>query len=464
MTPLTILVPTGHLSTSPFELDSFQRGLDEKPDLLIADAGSADMGPYPLGADRSASNEAFQYHDLEHMLLAARRLAIPMIVGSASDAGTDRGVASFVQMIRDIASEHHLAPFSLATISAELSVDDLHHRLASGEQILGLNGRDDLDEETLEATDRVVAVMGAEPIQQALAAGADVVVAGRACDAALFAAPLINAGHDPADAYLCGKTMECASFCAEPFMGKESVLGRVDGTGVYLTPMHPDQRCTPASVASHTMYERRTPFRETVPGGYLDLSDCLYEQVTPRTTRVTGQRWVPADTLTVKIEGSGKVAERAIFILGINDPYTIEHLDDAITWARGKLTERFGQPDDYDVYYHTYGRGAVSTVLGDLPPTSAHLPGEVGVVVEVAAPTVERADLICEYAARSLFYARLPNVKGTGGTAAIMSDEVLRARPAYRWTINHLVTCTRQDEMFRTEHVTIDGRADTEVA
>lgn len=426
------------------------------------------MGPYPLGADKSASNEAFQRHDLEHMLLAARRLEIPMIVGSAADAGTDRGVASFVAMLRDIAAEHRLPPFNLATITAEIAVDDLRQRLAAGERIAGLNGRDDLDEATLDATDRVVAVMGAEPIQHALTAGADVIIAGRACDAALFAAPLLNAGHDPADAYLCGKTMECASFCAEPFMGKESVIGRIDHTGVSLTPMHPDQRCTPASVASHTMYERRTPLRETVPGGYLDLSNCRYEQVTPRTTRVTGQRWVPADTLTVKIEGAGKVSERAIFILGINDPYTIEHLDAAIAWARGKITERFGPPGDYEVHYHTYGRGAVSTALGAPPAGGAVVgtgaPGEVGVVVEVAAPTTDQADLICEYAARSLFYARLPQVKGTGGTAAIMSDEVLRARPGYRWTINHLVTCERQSDLFRTRQITIDGRSERKVA
>jgi SAM-dependent methyltransferase len=50
-----------------------------------------------------------------------------------------------------------------------------------------------------------------------------------------------------------------------------------------------------------------------------------------------------------------------------------------------------------------------------------------------------RAAAICHIAGKNLFYARLPDVKGTAGTAAIMSDEVLRARPAYEWTLNHVI-------------------------
>ena len=44
-------------------------------------------------------------------------------------------------------------------------------------------------------------------------------------------------------------------------------------------------------------------------------------------TRVTGQTFVKSDKVWVKVEGSGKIAERALFILGIRDPYTIANLD-----------------------------------------------------------------------------------------------------------------------------------------
>jgi acyclic terpene utilization AtuA family protein len=250
--------------------------------------------------------------------------------------------------------------------------------------------------------------------------------------------------------------MECASFCGEPFMGKETILGRVDATGVYLTAMHPDQRCTPASVASHAMYERLNPFREYVPGGYLDMTSCRYEQVDEKTTRVTGQTFVPSPTTWIKLEGSGKVAERALFIVGIRDPYSIANLDRVIGWAKGKLTERFGPiGGTYNVFYHVYGRNAVMEAL---EPTPAKAPLEVGIVVEVTCEEAARAETIAHIAGKNLFYARLPDVKGTAGTAAIMSDEVLHARPAYEWTLNHVIEVADPGELFRTRFETI--RAD----
>ena len=448
MKTIRIITPTGHLGTTPLEKASFERGCAMSPDFIVADSGSADIGPYPLGADKAASDEVWQRHDIEAMLLAARRLGIPLILGSASDTGTDRGVDQYVRLIQEITAQHRLAPFRLAAIYSEIPVDEIRRRFKNGATIRGLNGRPDADAATLDRTDRLVAVMGAEPIREALKAGVDVVIAGRSSDCAIFAAPLLEAGHSLADAFFCGKAMECASFCGEPFMGKETILGRVDGTGVYLTALHPDQRCTPASVASHAMYERVNPFHEYVPGGYLDMSKCNYEQVDPKTTRVTGQTFVPSETTWIKLEGSGKIAERALFICGIRDPYTIANLDRAIGWAKGKLTERFGPMGEmYQVFYHVYGRDAV---MGAMEPTPARAPLEVGIVVEVTSGDAARAETIAHIAGKNLFYARLPDVKGTAGTAAIMSDEVLHARPAYEWTLNHAIEVEDPHELFRT--------------
>jgi Acyclic terpene utilisation family protein AtuA len=448
-----IITPTGHLGTTPLEKASFERGCAASPDFIVADSGSADIGPYPLGADRPACDEVWQRHDIEHMLLAARRLRIPLIIGSASDTGTDRGVDQYVRLIRELAAEHRLGPFGLAKIYSEIPVDEVRRRMKDGAVVRGLNGRPDCEAATLDRTDRIVAVMGTEPIRDALRGGVDVVIAGRSSDCAIFAAPLLEAGHSLADAFFCGKAMECASFCGEPFMGKETILGRVDATGVYLTAMHPDQRYTPASVASHAMYERLNPFREYVPGGYLDMSQCRYEQVDPKTTRVTGQTFVASPSTWIKLEGSGKVAERALFITGIRDPYTIANLDRVIGWAKGKLTERFGPiGGTYNVFYHVYGKNAVMEAL---EPTPAKAPLEVGIVVEVTCDDMARAETICHIAAKNLFYARLPEVKGTAGTAAIMSDEVLHARPAYEWTLNHVIEVADPRELFRTQRETI---------
>ena len=72
-----------------------------------------------------------------------------------------------------------------------------------------------------------------------------------------------------------------------------------------------------------------------------------------------------------------------------------------------------------------------------------------GICDELPAPP------ICHIAGKNLFYARLPDVKGTAGTAAIMSDEVLRARPAYEWTLNHVIEVKDERELFRTRFETI---------
>lgn len=446
---MRILCPTGHLSFTPLEQASFLAGCRERPDAIIADAGSCDVGPRALGANAQVSPATWQRQDLEVMLLQARRLQIPMIIGSASDAGTDSGVNLFVSMIRDITEEHGLAPFKLAAIYSEVSITYLQNKLEAGERIEGLGHRPDADMEILKQTDRVVAVMNAEPLRAALAAGADVIIAGRSSDCALFAAPLLEAGHSPAISYFTGKLMECASFCAEPYMGKESILGRVENDTVYLTAMHPEQSCTPASVAGHAMYEREDPYREYVAGGYVEMSQCEYTQVDSKTTKVTGARFVESDVCAVKLEGAGFVGQRRLAISGFRDPNTIQRIDEAIGWSSRKIEERYGPiGQNYQLFYHVYGKNSVMADLEVRPPALSH---ELAVVIEVVCTDGALADEICTLAARNLFYARVPGVMGTAGSSAIMSDDVFVAAPAYEWTMNHLLVVDDPMELFRTE-------------
>ncbi|RMF93339.1 MAG: acyclic terpene utilization AtuA family protein [Nitrospinota bacterium] len=444
MKQMKLLSPTGHLGLTPLEKGSFYEGIKHQPDLIAADSGSCDIGPYPLGADTHASPEEWQRHDLEVMLLESRKLGIPMIVGSASDTGTNRGVNQYVALIKEIAREHHLPPFTLAYIYAEVSPDYLLERLKRGERIEGLQGRPDLTPEVVRRTDRIVAQMGVEPIIRALDQGADVIITGRTSDANIFAAPAIRAGFPKNLAYYMGKVLECASFCAEPFMGKESVMGTLTEQEVFVEPMHPQQRCTPASIASHAMYERIDPFFEHVAGGVLDMRQCNYEQYTDRITRVTGPRFTESSVYKVKLEGAGKVGERALAIVGIRDPATISYIDQLLTWSRTKVRERFGE-GDFQVFYHVYGRNGV---MGDLEPQRVITSQELCIVTEVVAPTFEAAEEICALASRNLFYARLPEVKGTAGTAALMADEILRGKAGYEWTIHHLLPLTDPLELF----------------
>jgi hypothetical protein len=185
---------------------------------------------------------------------------------------------------------------------------------------------------------------GVHPYIKLLDQGADVIIGGRSSDCAIFAAPAIRQGFPEGLAYFYGKVLECASFCAEPYAGKESVHGEITMEDVKVTALLPEQRCTVASVAGHAMYERPNPYYVYFLGGHIDMSQCCYEQYDERTTRVTGPTYVPAMELRAKLEGAGKLGERCVGMVGVRDPYTIANIDAVIGWARGQAAERFGPP------------------------------------------------------------------------------------------------------------------------
>jgi len=444
---LRFLCPNGHLGFAPLKVESFDIGVATRPDFILADSGSDDIGPVPLGSDTSTAPKEWQRHDLEKMLLASRKLGVPMIIGSAGDTGTNSRVDMYVGMIRDIARQHGLAPFKVGWFYSEVSKEKVRAKIVAGETIAGLDGRGSLTEEELDATDRIVAVAGVHPYVELLNRGADVIIGGRSSDAVIFAAPAIRAGYPEGLSYYLGKVLECASFNAEPYAGKETVIGEITHEDVKVTAMSPYQRCTPASVAGHAMYERSNPYYEYFAGGMLDMRECVYEQYDEKTTRVTGPRFVPAQELRVKLEGAGKVGERYMGFAGVRDPYLVARIDDVIAWARKQVEDRFGTPEEggYELHYLVYGRDGV---MGELEPLRHQTGHELGVLVFGVAPTAEMAEEVTLTGTRQMFYARLPDVKGTAGGVAFPLDEVVRVSPAYRWTLNHTMRVDDPLELF----------------
>ena len=446
MQSLRIICPNGHLGFAPLRIESFRIGVAARPDYIAADSGSDDVGPVPLGTDTSTSPLAWQTHDLEQMLLASRQLGVPMIIGSSGDTGSNSRVDLYVQIIKDLAAKHRLSHFNVGYFYSEIDKDDLRRRIRDGTTVEGLDAHKALTESELDATERIVAMAGVHPFIDLLQRGADVIIGGRSSDCCVFAAPAIHHGFPERQAYYLGKVLECASFCAEPYGGKETVLGEVTADDVRVTAMHPGQRCTVASVAGHAMYERSNPYFEYVAGGTLDMSECRYEQVDARTARITGAQFVPADEFRVKLEGAGKIGERYVGLVGIRDPYTIAHVDDVIGWARTQVRERFGDTG-YTLHYIVYGRNGVMGALEPMKDRPAH---ELCIFVQGIAPTAAMAEEVCMIGTRQMFYARLPDVKGSAGSVAFALDEVLRASPAYRWTLNHTLRCSHPLELFPT--------------
>lgn len=124
----------------------------------------------------------------------------------------------------------------------------------------------------------------------------------------------------------------------------------------------------------------------------------------------------------IKIEGAGKVGERCYVIMGVRDPQTISNIDQAIAWAKQKVEAWYGPiGQDYQLYYHVYGKNAVMGELETVPAIQSH---ELGIAVEVIAPELALAEKIVTLAARGIFYARLPT-KGTAGGGAFLTEDVL---------------------------------------
>jgi hypothetical protein len=114
-----------------------------------------------------------------------------------------------------------------------------------------------------------------------------------------------------------------------------------------------------------------------------------------------------------------------------------------IEWARQQVRERLGKRG-YELHYTVYGRDGVMGALETIR-TPAH---ELCVVVQGVAPTREMAEEVCMIGTRQLFYARLPDVKGTAGSVAFVLDEVMQASAAYRWSLNHTVAVDNPLELF----------------
>lgn len=436
MEEFRVLSPTAILGYG-FPLESFARGMEFKPHVIAVDAGSTDPGPYYLGAGVSFTDRQAVKRDLEIMLKAGLEQRIPVIVGSAGGAGADPHLEWCLEIVREIAREAKLH-FRMASISAELEKSMLEEALADG-RISVLEPGKPLTREELEASVHVVAQMGMEPFIRALEAGADVIIAGRSYDPAVFAALPVSKGFDPGLALHMGKILECAAIAASPGSGSDCMLGILKEDYFCVEPLHPARKCTTSSVAAHTLYEKTNPYLLPGPGGMLDLKDCRFFQETEYRVRVEGSRFIPAPKYTLKLEGAKQVGYRTLSIAGARDPVFIEQLDMIIAGVKERLADNFKDvaPSRYQLLFHIYGRDGV---MGELEPTPQITSHEVGIIMEVVAETQELADTMLSFARSTMLHYGYPGRISTAGNLAFpYSPSDLKTGPVYQFSVHHLL-------------------------
>ena len=358
-----------------------------------------------------------------------------------------------VEIIKDLAGERGHS-FTMAVIDAELDKNMVKERLAGGAfQSLGPEG--DLTPDDIDRCSHIVAQMGVEPFIRALEAGADVVIAGRACDDVIFAAMPIMKGFDKGLSLHMGKILECAGLSAIPYDLGEPLVGRVRKDHFVVEPGHGEHRCTTVSVAGHSLYERGDPCIQPGPGGVNDLTHSTFEQLDERSVKVTGSRFVPDTVYKVKLEGAEFIGYRSTCIVGVRDAIMIGQIDDLLEEMRGRARQRFDDVDenDYHLDYHVYGKNAV---MRELEPLKDAEPHEIGILIDVVAAEQELANAIAMYVRGALQHASYPGIITTAGNLAYpFSPFNIPVGPAYRYSVYHLMPLDDPCECFPMELVAV---------
>jgi hypothetical protein len=441
MTTFRLYAPTGMLG-SGFPDASLEQALAWEPDYIGVDAGSTDHGPFYLGAGRPFFSRAAVKRDLQRLLRAAVPAGIPLLIGSAGTAGGAPHLAWTRAILAEIAAEEGLR-FRLATIAAEPDRGLLQAALAAGRiEPLPDQPAPPLDATVLDQATRIVAMMGVEPFQAALAAGAQVVLAGRASDTAIFAAG--PARELPPTAWgplwHAAKVLECGAAAVTHRTAPDGLFAWVDETGFTVAPPNPAVRCTPASVAAHSLYENGDPYRLLEPGGMLDTTGARYQAVDARTVRVEGSCFRPEERYTVRLEGVRLVGYQTIALAGIRDPVILGQLDGWLATVSQRVAERVAAlygpalADRWRLAFRVYGRDGV---LGRNEPTPT-VDHEVGLVLEVTAPDQATATAICATACHIALHNPVPEWQGLISALAFpYTPAEIERGPVYTFCLNH---------------------------
>jgi hypothetical protein len=428
-----------------------------EPHFIASDAGTTDAGPFALGSGVAAFPREAVKRDLARVLIASRRANIPALIGSAGTAGGDVHVDWVLDIAREIAVEQGLT-VRTAVIRSDQDPQYLSGLYRDG-RIRALDPAPSIEEGVFARSSRIVGMMGVEPLQAALNAGADFVLAGRCSDSALFAALPIMRGLPPGLAWHAGKVTECGTMACEGGHGGV-ITATVREHEVILRPVGAGLRCTPQSIAAHSLYENAHPYLHQECSGTLDLTDSIYTAIDGATVRITGSAFDPSTDYTVKLEGAELVGYQSIMIGGIRDPYIVRRLDTWLTEVKDYIygaVERvlLLRPEDWTLTVHVYGRNAVMGILESRPPETPH---EVGIVVEATAATQELATKIAQLSRQPFLHHGVPEWMGGITSFACLHNPAHIDRGAvYRFNLNHVAVPRTKTEMFRTEFVDLGG-------
>lgn len=392
----------------------------------------------------SGSGEGFDpllRRRLEATLPACRQHSTTIVTnGGAADP-----VAAGV-MAADVARKNGLAGTRVGTVTG----DDVLDVVRRVDPVLWETGRP-LSEE-LEELVSANAYLGAEPVMEALAQGADVVIAGRLADPALYLGPIAHEHGwdltgDPGrlgQGTVVGHLLECAGqltggYFADPVTKPVPGLDRLgfpfadvaaDGTAVLSKLPGTGGILTIRTATEQLLYEVNDPSAYITPDVVADFTGVFLEQIGHDRVQVLGGSGTPRPEelkVTLGFRG-GWLGEGQITYAG---PRALERAELAASIVRTRLTEVHGVAPE-SILVELIGTGAAFRGLAE-----AQNPIEVRLRVAARVPDRYSAETV-GWEVESLY----TNGPAAGGGARRHVQEVLAIRSCTipRTLVNPLVT------------------------
>jgi hypothetical protein len=340
---------------------------------------------------------------MEALLPVSRRTGVRLIT-NAGGANPPAGAAAVVELARRLG----LGGLRIGVVSGDDVLSQLDRLVADGVRLVNLDtGEEGLDR----IRNRIVAAhayLGSDPIVEALAAGADLVITGRVTDSALTIAPLLHefGWHRGPDwdrvgaAIIVGHVLECSCFCTgggsnqwreapEPWrIGFPLAEVAEDGTAVITKVPGSGGLVTQWTVKEQLTYEVTDPTAYVTPDGVADFTGVRVDEVGPDRVRVTGMRGRPRpDTLKVCIGyWDGWIAEG---LLLFSWPDALAKAQRAEEIVRRRLQALQIPVEEIRCDYV-----GLNTLHGAVAPAPSADLNEVGLRIAARCPTPQAADAV----------------------------------------------------------------------
>ena len=377
MIPIKVLVPSGVLGLG-FDLEALNNGVKNNPDIISIDGGSTDSGPYSLGSGTSKYARAAIKAEWKSLMIAREKANVPLVIGSCGTCGTN-GMVDWMENITIELAEELNQNIKIAKLYCQQEKNFIKKNFQLS-KIFPLNPAPMLNDQLIEEMTNIVALAGAEQIQECINTGAEIILAGRTTDTAIISALPLMKGANPGSSWHGAKVAECGALCTtNPTSGV--IMVEFDKTGFTVEPMSKNASCTSETVAAHMLYENADPYILHEPGGYMDVTYSNYYNIDNKKVRVEGAKWHSSKKYSVKLEGTKIAGYQASLLVLLRDKHYVVNVkkwtDKLSKFLKKEIYERMDiDTSEYSLEFRHIG---LNSILGELEK-NIRSPVEVGVL------------------------------------------------------------------------------------